>query len=104
MAIGLLARELAVAVEGLHVRVVLGDLVELAVARMQDTVSPMPPKTVPPATADQIKALSDWIAGGMPNGDCNIDVPPDTTFEGAPACNSGTLYTGGDGLIEPPPV
>lgn len=73
-------------------------MAQLAVTRMQDATSPMPPKGIPAATADQIKALSDWVASGSPTGDCNADAgPPDTTFEGGPVCNSGKLYTGGDG-------
>jgi len=41
---------------------------EVAVQRMRDTVTPMPPYPFPPATTDEAGAVSQWIAAGYPHG------------------------------------
>jgi hypothetical protein len=43
---------------------------EVAVARMQNTTLPMPPKPGTPATAAEVGTLQAWIAAGYPMGSC----------------------------------
>jgi hypothetical protein len=66
-------------------------MAEMAVVRMQDTATPMPPAQLgQPATTTQIQAIMGWLAAGSPTGTCGP--PPDTTFAGDPVCASGNFY------------
>jgi hypothetical protein len=68
--------------------------VELAVARMQSTTSPMPPATInDPATASDVATLQNWMSAGYPSGACAGDAgPPASTavdvFSAAPSFTS----------------
>ncbi len=66
----------------------------VAVARMMNTVSPMPPLGLPAATSAEIASLQSWISAGYPAGGCATTVAPDP-FAVAPTCTSGTSWTGG---------
>jgi len=58
---------------------------EVALARMQNDLLPMPPAPAANATTDEIAALSAWVAAGYPSGSgC------------APICSSQTMWTGGN--------
>jgi mono/diheme cytochrome c family protein len=69
-------------------------MAQMALIRMQDTGSPMPPPGLPPATAAQIQALSSWIAAGTPMGTCGGS--PDPTFGGPSICASGVHVPSGE--------
>ena len=70
----------------------------VAVARMMNTVSPMPPLGLPAATSAEIASLQSWISAGYPSGGCATTVDaggaPDP-FSVAPTCTSGKSWTGG---------
>jgi hypothetical protein len=63
--------------------------IELSVARMQSTTSPMPPASVGnPATASDISTLQNWITAGTPAGSCDAGVVgggSSNVFTGQPA-------------------
>jgi len=63
--------------------------IELSVARMQSTTSPMPPTSVGnPATAADIATLQNWITAGTPAGSCDAGAVGGTSsnvFTGQPA-------------------
>ena len=61
---------------------------ERAVERMNMASSPMPPKSEPPAPAEHLTVMEQWVAAGMPAGTCGA-IPPkpaETT------CTSGELW------------
>lgn len=81
--------------------------IELSVARMQSTTSPMPPASVGnAATSADIATLQSWIAAGTPAGACDAGAVGGTTsnvFTGQPAFASrpgpnGNHNTGRDCL------
>jgi hypothetical protein len=72
-------------------------MAQMAVSRMQNPASPMPPAGLPPATAAHIATLSAWIAAGTPRGTCEADAGPDPTFAGGPTCAAGQFDDGGFG-------
>jgi hypothetical protein len=65
----------------------------LAVTRMQDTKSPMPPLPASAVPAAQIATFQAWVDAGMPSGSCQSASDPYGT---APVCTSGQNWTGGD--------
>ena len=65
-------------------------VVEVAVARMQDTMRPMPPSGV--AAAADVQTLQAWITAGLPMGSCSSTDP----FSTPPVCTSGKTWTGGN--------
>jgi len=77
----------------------------LALVRMQDPVSPMPPAPAPRATPAEVSTLSKWLAAGSPST-C-VSSPP-TGGDGGPTgnppppppppvvCTSGQHWTSGD--------
>ena len=74
---------------------------ELAVARMQATVAPMPPAPASPATPSEIATLRSWISAGYPQSGCGtttVDGGPPTTvpdpFTQPPTCTSGMTWSG----------
>ncbi len=68
-------------------------VVALSIARMRDARSPMPPGTMPTATAAEIATLEAWVAAGTPRGTCTDPTDP----YGTPVmCSSGTHWTLGD--------
>lgn len=66
-------------------------MAELAIARMQDAVAPMPPLPAAPANAADVSTLEAWVAAGMPPGEC---VDP---FAVDPTCTSGRTWGGDEG-------
>ena len=52
----------------------------------------MPPAGGPPLTAEEIRALADWIDADLPRGECR----PHSAFETPRTCSSGTTWTLGD--------
>jgi hypothetical protein len=84
----------------------------VAVARMMNTASPMPPVGSPPATSAEIATLQSWISAGYPQTGCStVSLPPPSDagtgpdpFSVAPTCTSGTTWkngTNGSSLMEP---
>jgi hypothetical protein len=75
------------------------DEAQLAVARMQNTASPMPPASFNmPATASDIATIQNWITAGYPSGACAGDAgPPMSTvfdvFANTPSFSSQTGST-----------
>lgn len=67
---------------------------ERSVARMQDTTTPMPPAPTAPVADSDIAIIADWVAAGMPPGDCNTDPVP-SPFDAEPMCSSGQMWNGG---------
>jgi len=74
---------------------------ELAVARMQATVAPMPPAPASPATPGEIATLQSWISAGYPQSGCGTTTadagPPPTVpdpFTQPPTCTSGVTWSG----------
>jgi hypothetical protein len=64
-----------------------------SIARMQDTVSPMPPGLTPSATAAEIATLQAWLDAGTPRSTCTNPTDP---FGTPVMCTSGVYWTGGD--------
>jgi hypothetical protein len=77
-------------------------MAEMAVLRMQNSATPMPPAQIGPATTMQIQTMMGWLAAGSPTGTCGP--PPDTTFAGDPVCASGNFYKGDGGAGQSPGV
>jgi len=79
---------------------------DVALTRMQDPVSPMPPAPAPRATAAEIGTLSNWIAAGSPAvcipGTGGTDAggvtgnPPPPPPPPPVVCTSGQRWTGGN--------
>jgi len=76
----------------------------VAVARMMNTTTPMPPVAYPQATTAEIAALQSWISAGYPTTGCSTvtpptgqdaGMPPPDPFSVAPTCTSGKTWTGG---------
>ena len=75
----------------------------VAVARMMNTTSPMPPIGYPQATSTEIAAVQSWISAGYPTTGCSsvtptgadAGAPPPDPFSVAPTCTSGKTWTGG---------
>lgn len=71
---------------------------EDSLARMLDTVSPMPPGALLPSA--EVEPFASWVAAGMPAEVCDTDgiVPdPETNPYDTPAvCTSGSMWTDGD--------
>jgi hypothetical protein len=69
-------------------------MVEMAIVRLQDAASPMPPGGSPTTNAATIQTLQNWIAAGTPMGSCGDDAgAPDPTFQGSPNCTGGTVVS-----------
>jgi mono/diheme cytochrome c family protein len=66
---------------------------QLALERMKDTKSPMPPSG---ASAADIAVLEGWITGGAARGTCTTPVAGNGVYNGPTVCTSGTYWTGGD--------
>jgi mono/diheme cytochrome c family protein len=84
---------------------------EESLARIQNTLYPMPPAPAPPPSDDAIAALKSWIAAGYPDQTC-AELPDagdvaDATlggsgYDGPFTCSTGKTYTGGnDPLMRP---
>ena len=71
---------------------------QVALQRMQNAASPMPPSPASPATTSEIATLQDWINNGYPSGSCaGVDggaTKPDP-LNATPTCTSKTNWTGG---------
>jgi hypothetical protein len=63
---------------------------ELAVQRMKDGVSPMPPGV--PAPSEDVAVLEAWVASGLAPGNCGASNPYDTP----PRCSSEHYWAGAD--------
>lgn len=66
-------------------------VIERCLARMKDAAAPMPPPPASAASTAAIATLTDWVASGMPPGDCGPD-----PFDQPPVCSSGVTWNGGD--------
>lgn len=77
----------------------------VAVARMMNTTTPMPPVAYPQATSAEISAVQSWISAGYATTGCSTAVmttngpdagmPPPDPFSVAATCTSGKSWTGG---------
>lgn len=65
-------------------------VIEVAIARMQNTAKPMPPSGV--AAAADVQTLQAWLAAGLPMGSCGGTNPYGTP----PVCTSGKSWNGGN--------
>ena len=79
---------------------------QVALQRMQNTTSPMPPAPASAATAAEIATLQNWINGGYSSGSCGGDAgaPPPDPLNAPPACTSKTTWnqgTNGSASMEP---
>jgi len=70
---------------------------QLAVTRMQNTASPMPPPPTTPASAAETATLNNWIAAGYPTGSCGT-----TSGTGGSSGSGGSSGTGGAGGVSDP--
>lgn len=72
---------------------------QLAVTRMQNAASPMPPASFnSPATTSDIMVLQNWISAGYPSGACAGDAgpPPSGAFDVFANAPSFQAQTGGN--------
>jgi len=79
---------------------------QVALQRMQNTTSPMPPAPASSATAAEIATLQNWVNGGYPSGSCGGDAgaPPPDPLNAPPTCTSKTTWnqgTNGSASMEP---
>jgi len=65
---------------------------EMCLARIQSTTAPMPPAPPAMSSAD-LATFQNWVAAGMPMGDCVAGPDP---LGAAPQCTSGQRWKGGD--------
>jgi len=70
---------------------------EVALQRMQNASSPMPPSPASGATSAEIATLQNWISGSYPSGACGGDAgpPPSDPLNAPPTCTSNTTWTRG---------
>jgi mono/diheme cytochrome c family protein len=79
----------------------------MALERMKNPASPMPPAPAAAPTEEEIATFADWVAVGTPKGGLCTEPPPDggafdagnlgdAGGDAAPPCTSGQLWTGGD--------
>ena len=90
--INLLSRDDFLAQSPTHAGQTVG---QRSVARLNDTVSPMPPVGSPRPSATELSDFTAWVNGGMPAGTCGTVDPPDA----GPApttCASNSSWTGGN--------
>ncbi len=66
-----------------------------SVERMLSEQLPMPPLPATPPSAAEIAVVADWVAAGMPAGDCMPDEEP-SPFDADPVCTSDIWWTMGD--------
>lgn len=69
-------------------------IAEIAIARMRDPASPMPPTGALPDAS--IASLETWVADGYPAGACGGSDVGDVGATTASVCTSGTYWTRGD--------
>jgi mono/diheme cytochrome c family protein len=63
---------------------------QLSVARMGDAGAPMPPAGL--LSEEERAVIADWVAAGMPGGDCEPATLADPALDAAPACTSMDLW------------
>jgi len=70
---------------------------QVALQRMQNTASPMPPSPASAATSAEIATLQNWINSGYPSGSCGGDAgaPPSDPLNAPPTCTTNTTWTRG---------
>ena len=77
---------------------------DLSLARINNASKPMPPSPESPLTPAQVQTFSDWVAAGMPQGECGggdagigagFDAGPGP-YETPTVCTSGRNWTGGN--------
>jgi hypothetical protein len=66
---------------------------EQSVARMNDDARPMPPAPAARPSTAEIAVIADWVAAGMPAGECTVGPNP---FDALPVCTSKKNWTGGN--------
>ena len=70
----------------------------VAVERMMNTTSPMPPAGLPAATSTESASLQSWISAGYPTTGCATGIDAGTgpdPFSVAPTCTSNMTWTRG---------
>jgi hypothetical protein len=67
-------------------------MAQMALQRMQDATSPMPPLPAAAVPADQIAAFSAWVDAGAMAGTCQVSDP----FSTPPTCTSGMTWNNGN--------
>ncbi len=79
---------------------------QVALARMQDPVRPMPPAPLPLVSASEIASMQSWISAGMPQGSCSTatdgGTPLPNPYDTPTVCTSGTYWTSGTGSLMHP--
>jgi hypothetical protein len=83
---------------------------QLSLQRMQSTVAPMPPASMPPVSAADLATFAAWVNGGTPMGACGGSSGGDGGAAGGggggggggpygtpPVCTSGTTWSHGGG-------
>jgi hypothetical protein len=66
-----------------------------ALHRMKDSLTPMPPTPVGPATLAEVAVLQGWMDAGLPRAKCDDDPNPSTNPYDAPiTCTSGSYWPG----------
>jgi mono/diheme cytochrome c family protein len=68
-----------------------------AITRMRDATRPMPPAGLPRPSAQAIGDFEQWVAAGLPPGECGTTEPPDPNDPNQPppaetTCSSGTFW------------
>ena len=81
-------------------------MAQASLARMKDTVSPMPPRPAEAPNAEEIATFEEWVNGGTLSAPACTDPPPDGGADVGPlpeagpdatlGCASGTMWTQGD--------
>ncbi len=68
-------------------------MAQVAVSRMQDPTSPMPPAPASAVPADAIAAFKAWVDGGAPTGNCATAGNP---YDTPTVCTSNSMWTRGN--------
>jgi hypothetical protein len=63
---------------------------QLSVARMGDADQPMPPAGL--LSEEERAVIADWVAAGMPAGECSAATPADPALDAAPTCSSMVFW------------
>ena len=69
---------------------------QVALARMKDTLKPMPPAPSSPVSAGEIAAFQAWLTAGVPRGVCATSDGGTNPYDTPLTCTSNTTWTGGD--------
>jgi hypothetical protein len=75
---------------------------QVALQRMQSTISPMPPSPAAPASSSEIAALQSWITSNYPKGSCGVGGSGGTNGGGSGGNGGGGGAQGGTGGASQP--